>query len=39
VFKKLDDLLGLDGFFEDLKVEVPDSDAGDEAVGSNRFRL
>jgi hypothetical protein len=30
VFKKLDDLLGLDGFFEDLKVEIPDGDAGDD---------
>src|SRR4051794_5358105 len=30
MFKKLDDLLGLDRFFEDLKVEVPDGDAGDD---------
>ncbi len=30
VFKKLDDLLGFNGFFEDLKVEVPDGDAGDD---------
>ena len=30
MFKKLNDLLGLDRFFEDLKVEVPDGDAGDD---------
>ena len=30
VFKKLDDLFRLDGFFEDLKVEVPDGDSGDD---------
>ena len=30
VFEELDDLLGLDGLFEDLKVEVPESDAGDD---------
>src|SRR3954449_5508051 len=30
MFKKLDDLLGLDRLFEDLKVEVPDGDAGDD---------
>jgi hypothetical protein len=28
VFEELDDLFGLDGPFEDLKVEVPQSDAG-----------
>ena len=33
MFKKLDDLLGLDRFFEDLKVEVPDGDAGDDREG------
>ena len=33
VFKKLDDLFGLDGFFEDLKVEVPDGDSGDDRQG------
>jgi hypothetical protein len=30
VFKKLDDLLGLNCLLEDLKVEVPDGDAGDD---------
>jgi hypothetical protein len=30
VFEKLDDLLGLDGLFEDLKVKVPEGDAGDD---------
>ena len=30
VFEELDDLLGLDRFFENLKVEVPDGDAGDD---------
>src|SRR5947199_10791013 len=30
MFQKLNDLLGLDGLFEDLKVEVPDGDAGDD---------
>ena len=30
MFEKLDDLLGLDRLFEDLKVEVPDGDAGDD---------
>ena len=33
VFQKLDDLFGLDGFFEDLKVEVPDGDSGDDRQG------
>jgi hypothetical protein len=28
VFEELDDLLGLDRLFEDLKVEVPEGDAG-----------
>src|SRR5205807_7265828 len=30
MFKKLDDLLGLNYLLEDLKVEVPDGDAGDD---------
>jgi hypothetical protein len=30
VFEELDDLFGLDGAFENLKVEVPQSDAGDD---------
>ena len=30
VFQKFDDLFGLDGLFEDLKVEVPDGDSGDD---------
>ena len=30
VLEELDDLFGLDGAFEDLKVEVPQSDAGDD---------
>jgi len=30
VFEELDDLFGLDGAFEDLKIEVPQSDAGDD---------
>src|SRR3982750_4498313 len=29
-FKKLDDLLGLNCLLEDLKVEVPDGDTGDD---------
>ena len=33
VFKKLDDLFGFDGFCEDLKVEVPDGDSGDDRQG------
>lgn len=33
VFEKLDDLIGLDGLFEDLKVEVPVGDAGDDRQG------
>jgi hypothetical protein len=33
VFKKLDDLFGLDGLFEDLEVEVPDGDAGNDRQG------
>ena len=33
VFEELDDLLGLDGLFEDLKVEVPERDAGDDRQG------
>ena len=30
VFEELDDLFRLDGAFEDLKVKVPQSDAGDD---------
>jgi hypothetical protein len=30
VFEELDDLFGLDGLFEDLKVKVPEGDAGDD---------
>ena len=30
VLEELDDLLGLDGLFEDLEVEVPEGDAGDD---------
>jgi hypothetical protein len=30
VFQKLNNLLGLNGLFEDLKVEVPEGDAGDD---------
>jgi hypothetical protein len=30
VFKKLDDLFRPDGFFEDLKVKVPDGNSGDD---------
>ena len=30
VLEKLDDLLGPDGLFEDLKIEVPEGDAGDD---------
>ena len=33
VFEELDDLFGLDGLFEDLKVEVPEGDAGDDRQG------
>lgn len=33
VFEELDDLLGLDGLFEDLKVEVPGRDASDDRQG------
>ena len=33
VFKKLNDLCRLDGFFEDLKVEVPDGNSGDDRQG------
>jgi len=33
VLEELDDLLRLDGVFEDLKVEVPDRDAGDDRQG------
>jgi len=33
VLEELDDLFGLDGLFEDLKVEVPESDAGDDGQG------
>lgn len=33
VLEELDDLLGLDGLFEDLKVEVPEGDAGDDRQG------
>jgi Domain of unknown function (DUF3854) len=33
VFQKLNDLLGLDGLFEDLKVEIPEGDAGDDRQG------
>jgi hypothetical protein len=30
VFEKLNDLLRVDGLFEDLKVEIPDGDAGND---------
>jgi hypothetical protein len=30
VFEELYDLLGVDGLFEDLKVEIPDGDAGND---------
>ncbi len=30
MLEELDDLLGLDGLFEDLKVEIPEGDAGDD---------
>jgi len=30
VFEKLNDLFGLDGAFEDLKIEVPKSDPGND---------
>ena len=30
VFEELDDLRGLDGLFEDLKVEIPEGDTGDD---------
>ncbi len=30
VFEELNDLLGVDRLFEDLKVEVPDGDAGND---------
>jgi hypothetical protein len=33
VFEKLDDLFGLDGAFEDLKVEVPEGDASNHRQG------
>ena len=33
VFEELDDLLGLDGLFEDLKIEIPEGDAGDDGQG------
>ena len=33
VFEELDDLFGLDGLFEELKVEIPDGDAGDDGQG------
>jgi hypothetical protein len=33
VLEELNDLLGLDGLFEDLKVEVPEGDAGDYRQG------
>jgi hypothetical protein len=33
VLEELDDLFGLEGLFEDLKVEVPKSDAGDDGQG------
>ena len=33
VFEELDDLLGLDGLFEDLKIEIPVGDAGDNGQG------
>jgi hypothetical protein len=33
VFEEFDDLLGLDGLFEDLKVEVPKGDASNDRQG------
>jgi len=30
MLEELDDLLGLDGLFEDLKVEIPECDASDD---------
>ena len=33
VFQKFDDLFRLDGFFEDLKVKVPDGNSGDDRQG------
>jgi hypothetical protein len=30
VLEELDDLLGLDGLFEDLEIKVPEGDAGDD---------
>ena len=30
VFEELDNLFGVDGLFEDLKIEVPDGDAGND---------
>jgi hypothetical protein len=30
VLEKLDDLLGPDGLLEDLEIEVPDGEAGDD---------
>jgi hypothetical protein len=30
VLEELDDLLGLDGWFEDLEIKVPEGDAGDD---------
>ena len=32
-WQKLDNLFGLDGAFENLKVEVPDGDSGDDRQG------
>jgi hypothetical protein len=33
VFEELNDLLRVDGLFEDLKVEIPDGDAGNDGQG------
>src|SRR3984957_6659456 len=33
MFEEFDDLLGLDGLFEHLKVEIPERDAGDHRQG------
>src|SRR5215831_19258040 len=33
MLQELDDLFGLDGAFEDLKVEIPPGDAGDDRQG------
>jgi hypothetical protein len=33
VFEKLNDLLRVDGLFENLKVEIPDGDSGNDGKG------